>query len=585
MNYELKEVKPGEDSTKINLATLIGLFKDETRAVIGALAAILCNSGLTIAAPILLGKIIDSITKAPDLNRITKYSLILLGIYACIALTSYTQTLLTGRMGQRILFKLRGQIFEKLQSLPVAFFNANKSGDLISRINNDTEKLNQFFSEGLIRFMGESVTIAGIGIFIVILNWKLGLVTLSAAIVLFIVSFLLTPWIRNKNRKNLEATGDFAADIQENMNNYKVLVVFNRKDYFRKKMRESTHKAYEAAVEAGIANNISSPLYDFASKISYLFVLLCGFYLITNGEITLGLLITFIAYTNNFYSPLREMASVYSMVQTGIAAWVRIQDILSLKSNLHHITEHIQTSKSSDILEFKNVHFGYTAEKTILKDITFEFKPGKTYALVGPTGGGKSTTASIMTRLYDPAEGVVFLNGKDIRSYSDEERTDMIGFILQDPYIFTGTVFENIVYGNRKYSNLSKKEALKELHKLKLDELLARFPEGLETKVSSSSENISLGQKQLVAFVRTLLRSPKILILDEATANIDTVTEEALQRILDHLPKDTTKVIIAHRLNTINKADEIIFINAGTVQKAQSFDETIELIQNSKRTS
>lgn len=584
MNYELKKIKEGEKSDKINFKSLATLVKGETMAFILSLLAILANSGLTIAGPLILGKLVDAIAKVPDVSKITYYSGILLGTYVFIALTNYLQTLLTGHMGQRILFRLRDQIFKKLQSLPVSFFNVNKSGDLISRINNDTEKLNQFFSEGLVRFTGEVFTILGIGVFIVFLNWKLGLVTLSAAAVLFIVTTLLTPWIRNRNRKNLEAIGDFSADIQENLNNYKVLVVFNRKDYFRKKMKDSTENAYKAAVSAGIANNISTPLYDLASRISYLLVILCGFYLITNGEITLGLLVSFIAYTNSFYSPLREMAAVYSMVQTGLAAWSRIQELLSLKSNMEQVFQKHESSKEF-ILEFKNVDFGYSPEKQILNDVEFGFKPGKTYALVGPTGGGKSTTASLMTRLYDPTEGRVYLYGKDIRSYSDEERTSLIGFILQDPYIFTGTVYENIVYGNKQYSSLSKDDFLANMKEKGLDELLSRFTEGIDTLISSSSENISLGQKQLVAFIRTLLREPKLLILDEATANIDTITEDALQKIIDHLPKDTTKVIIAHRLNTISKADEIIFINGGTVQKAQTFDETVQMIQNTKRSS
>lgn len=584
MNYELKKIDAIQDDSRSNPATLLSSIKGEYFNLVVVLLVILLNSALTIAAPLLLGRVVDIVTKNPNITDITNNSLILLGIYLAITVSSYFQTMLTGSMGQRVLFRLRNQIFGKLQSLPIAFFNANKSGDLISRINNDTEKLNQFFSEGLVRMVGEVFTIAGIGIFIVILNWKLGLVTLASAAVLFMITTLLTPWIRRKNRLSLEATGDFSADIQENLNNYKVLVVFNRKDYFKTKMQESAEKTYVAATGAGIANNISGPLYELASKLSLLLIVVFGIYLITQGQITIGLLVTFIAYANNFYGPLREMAQVYSIVQAAIAAWDRIQEILGLESNM--VTVDVpETSESKDIIEFRNVDFGYDENRLILNDVTFEFQKGKTYALVGPTGGGKSTTASLMSRLYDPTEGKVFLMGRDIRNFSEEERAETIGFILQDPYIFSGTVYDNIIYGNKKYQEVSKEDFEKQLSEKGLDTLIKRFKEGLDTKISSTDENISLGQKQLVAFLRTLLREPKLLILDEATANIDTITEEALQKIIDHLPKETTKVIIAHRLNTIQSADEIVFINGGEIQRTQSFDEIVGLIEKSKRVS
>jgi len=584
MEYELKKIDASLDDTRNNPSKLLVLLKGEYIGLGIALLAILINSGLNIFAPLLLGQAVDIITKHNDFDALKNVSIFLFITYSGIALTSYLQTILTGSMGQRILFKLRNQIFEKLQSFPIAFFNANKSGDLISRINNDTEKLNNFFSEGLVRLVGEIFTIAGIGIFIVILNWKLGLITLAAAVVLFIVTTVLTPWIRRRNRLSLEATGDFAADIQENLNNYKVLVVFNRKSYFRDKMQESISRTYEAATRAGIANNISGPLYFLANRVSLLLVLVFGFYLVSTGEITIGLLVTFIAYANNFYSPLQEMAQVYSIVQTAIAAWDRIQEILGLEINIKKITDP-EIINSDNILEFKNVDFGYSKDNIILKNINFEFHKGYTYALVGPTGGGKSTTAALMARLYDPVEGKVFLKGKDIRSYSDEEKSQIIGFILQDPYIFSGTVYENIIYGNRKYEKVPQEEVVKVLEQKELIQLIEKFPGGLESQISSTDENISLGQKQLVAFLRVLLREPELLILDEATANIDTITEEALQKIIDHLPKETTKVIIAHRLNTIQKADEIIFISGGVAQSSRSFDEVVKLIGNTKRES
>jgi len=241
--------------------------------------------------------------------------------------------------------------------------------------------------------------------------------------------------------------------------------------------------------------------------------------------------------------------------------------------------------KSSAMLEFKNVFFHYVEGKDVLRNINFTLEKGKTYALVGPTGGGKTTTASLMARLYDPSSGTIYLEGRNIRCYDPDERVKKIGFILQEPFLFNGTVRENILYGNGDYEKYTNEELVKMLEEANLTKLLSRFPDGLDTKIVSSGDAISLGQKQLVAFIRATLRNPDILILDEATANIDTVTEQLLQEIIDQLPAKTTKVIIAHRLNTIANADDIFFVNGGEVAEAGSVQHAVDMLMNGKRES
>jgi ATP-binding cassette subfamily B protein len=297
-------------------------------------------------------------------------------------------------------------------------------------------------------------------------------------------------------------------------------------------------------------------------------------------------LIAFLAYTDKFYAPLRQMAQIWSNTQMAFAGWVRISEILDLKTDLEIAeTKDNLKVKKDDVLVFDKVEFSYDGEKIILDKIDLDFKKGKTYAIVGPTGGGKSTMASLMCRLYDPDSGQIYFEGKDIRSYSGKELSEQIGFILQEQYIFTGSVGENIVYGNPNYEVYDKKRLKKELKEDGLEELVERFENGLDTEITPDTEIISLGQKQLISFMRAILRRPKLLVMDEATANIDTVTESLLQKIIDKLPAETTKVIIAHRLNTIKKADEIYFVNDGEVVSAESLEKSVEMIEKSKRKS
>lgn len=240
---------------------------------------------------------------------------------------------------------------------------------------------------------------------------------------------------------------------------------------------------------------------------------------------------------------------------------------------------------TKQVMVFQDVSFQYTAERIALSHLHFVLERGKTYALIGPTGGGKSTTAALMARLYDPTEGVVQFMGRDIRSYTSEELSQHIGFILQEPFLFSGTIGENIRYGNSALEALDDETLIKRLVKAGLDAVLESFPEGLATEVDNARDTISLGQKQLIAFTRMLLREPDLLILDEATANIDTVTEQKLDAIIDRLPERTTNVIIAHRLNTIKKADQIFFINEGELHSVGSFEQALHLIDEAKRGS
>lgn len=567
-----------ENQKKTNLKNFLPYIKGEVGKMLFVFIIILVNSAANVIAPFLLGLTIDQAITQKDYPGLVNMCLLLLAIYAVGLVTNYLQVKLMGTLSQRVLLRLRQGLFQKIQELPMAFFINNKTGDLISRINSDTDKLNQFFSESLIRFAGNIFTIIGIAVFIFFLNVQLTLIALSMAVVLFIITSLISPWIKKQNSKSLQTLGQLSGDIQENLNNFRVLAAFNQGHYFLEKFSDFNQKNYQAAKKAGISNHILMPLYDFSSNAALALVVLFGIKLIQEGALTIGLLVTYISYTNHFYQPLRILASLWSTIQVSLAAWGRVDQILHLKSNLK-VEKQDAKASSNYLLEFKKVDFGYHADHKILKDIDLHFEKGKTYAIIGPTGGGKSTLASLMARLYDPTDGHISLNGKNLKSYSPEELATCIGFILQEPFIFSGTLLENIIYGNKALESYDHKELLQKLKILGLDEILASFKEGLETKISSHEGSLSLGQKQLIAFLRIILRQPELLIMDEATANIDTVTEKNLEKIINNLPPETTKVIIAHRLNTIKKADEIIFISEGKTQRAMSFEKALDLIQ------
>jgi len=584
--YQLSKGPEGpKDQATVTTALrrLAPLMADEKSFVIQAFLAVIVTSASSLVAPVIIARTVDTYIEGGDFGGVLRSAGILLAVYVCNLFASYFQTQRMGTVGRKVLFKLRNSLFTKLQELPLAFFNQNKAGDLISRINNDTDKLNQFFSQALVQFMANVFLMAGAAISLLSLNVRLGGAVLLPAAGVMILTKVISPWVKSRSARSLRSLGNMSAEITESLSNFKVIVAFNRVDYFRQKFNEANEQNFHASVSAGIASGVFMPIYGLAQTLAQLVVLAYGVSLIGTGNVTVGLVIGFLMYVNSFYMPLRQIAALWASFQLALASIDRISEVLRLESNMTVIPA--QAAEGTSRLAFKNVTFGYGSGRPVLKDATFELQAGKTYALVGPTGGGKTTTASLMARLYDPTEGQVLLDGRDIRSFASEDRTRKIGFILQDPFLFSGTIRDNILYGNGKYQECTNEELRERLTEKNLDSLLSRFEEGLETKVAAVGDAISLGQKQIVAFMRAVLKDPEILILDEATANIDTVTEQLLEKILQKLPSTTTRVIIAHRLNTIANADEIFFVNAGAITPAGSMEHALDMLLHGKRDS
>jgi len=584
MNYNLNQVseRGGKRLTfLVSLKKLITIIGGERKTLSVAFIAIFVSAGLSLLGPYLVGYTIDRYVQTRNYHGLLTYAAILLTVYAVAFVVNYAQMRLMGGIGQRMLFNLRNSVFNKLQDLPLDFFNQNKAGDLISRINNDTDKVNQFFSQSLMQFIGGLINMIGAGILLLAINLPLGLAALSPALILLVFTRMVSPWVRKRNEASLKSLGNLSAEIQESLANFRVVIAFNRRDYFRERFGKANQENYSKSVQAGIANNTLTPVYTFFSNIGQLIVLSLGIWMIIKGYFTVGLLISFIAYISNFYNPLRQMAALWANFQLALAAWDRISFLLSFENNLS-IVDETGASSSEAYVHFRDVSFTYPNGREVLHKVNFDLQRGRTYAFVGPTGGGKTTTASLIARLYDSTKGTILLDGKDIRSYTPCERASKIGFILQEPLLFSGTVRDNILYGNPECSGLTNDQLEKAIENATLGNLLKRFDRGLDTPIQNTGDGISLGQKQIIAFMRAILRKPELLILDEATANIDTVTEQQLEAILGKLPESTTKVIIAHRLNTIENADEIFFVNSGEIIAAGSFREAIDLLMHGK---
>jgi ATP-binding cassette subfamily B protein len=564
--------------------SLAPLLRTERANMIIAGICVLLSAAATLLTPVIIARAVDTAITEGDVDRLLVFGALLAAVFVAGFAIGYVQTVRMGTVGRNVLFHLRNRLFTQISSLPVAFFAQNRAGDLISRVNGDTEKLNQFFANAMSQMIGGSVQVVGAGILLLALDWRMGLVALIPAAVIFVITRAISPWVKRTNHHSLETMGALSGDIAENLSNFQVIVAFNRVDYFSKRFNEANTRNYRAARMSGIAAGLFVPLFTAGGSLGAMSVLAFGFWLVAQGELTIGLLIGYLLYVTAFYNPLRQLAMVWSTLQQALAAMDRISEMLRLKSDLALLARTPERGPPA-LLAFEHVGFAYPGGKHVLDDVSLELERGRTYALVGPTGGGKTTTASLMARLYDPTSGTVYLDGCDIRTYSAAERAARIGFILQEPFLLGGTVRDNIIYGHPQLAELDKAELDRHVEELGLAPFLSRFANGLDSEVGREGDGLSLGQKQLVAFVRAVLREPDILILDEATANIDTVTEQLLERVLAKLPPTTTKVVIAHRLNTIKNADDIFFVGGGSLTEAGSMEHALDMLLTKARAS
>ena len=479
MKYKLETTKAfgGKRSLRAGIKRFAPLIVPERGHLAVAVAAMLVSSGATLVGPVIIGRAIDTYVRLKDSRGLLLSSVLLLAVYLIGVVASYTQIRTMGGVGRRVLFSLRNELFAKLQDLPLAFFTENKAGDLISRVNNDTDKLNQFVAQALMQFVSSLFLMTGVAVFVLSLNFRLGIAALLPAIGVFAVTKATGAWVKRRNMRSMQTLGGLSAEVQESLQNFKVIVAFNRLDYFQRKFKAANDTNYTASVSAGFANNIFMPMYGFAHNLAMLLVVAYGIILIGATETTAGLLIGFLLYVNSFYGPMRQLATVWSSYQLALAALDRISEVLALESDMPVLAA--GPPESTSVLQFRKVHFQYPGGKEVLHDITLELEKGNVYALVGPTGGGKTTTASLMARLYDPTAGSIFLDGRDIRSVPPAERARKIGVIPQEPFLFTGTVARQHRVRKRRLRELLDRAARRRFREIQSLEpalaLLGRF--------------------------------------------------------------------------------------------------------------
>ena len=523
--------------------------------------------------PWLIGRAIDRFILQDDLAGLSRTMLLLLGIYALGAFASRGQVYGVGSVAQRLLASLRERIFERLQHLPLRFFDRRPIGDLMSRVTNDVETLNQLFSQGLTQLLGSIFSLAGILVAMLALQWNLALACFAVIPIMVLTTAFFARRARKAFRLTRETVGDVTAGLQEDIVGVREAQAFNRTERNIARFRERNAANRDANVQAVAITSAFSPAIDVLSTLATALVIGYGGYLVFAGTLSVGVLAAFLIYVQQFFRPVQLASQFYTQAQAALAGAERIYNILDEDPEPSDAPEARIVDAIEGRISFEGVTFSYEPGRPVLRDVSFDVEPGQTVALVGPTGAGKTTIASLIPRFYDATEGSVKLDGRDVREYARKDLRENIGIVLQEPFLFSGTIGDNIRYGRLDAPQEEIEDAARAVS---AHDFIAALPDGYETVLGEGGSSLSQGQRQLLSFARAVLTDPRILILDEATSNIDTRTERTIQEALATLLRGRTSVVIAHRLSTIRNADLILAIQDGRVAEHGSHDDLVE---------
>lgn len=565
---------------KKTLWRLIGFLKPRKYQLIFVAIAALFATVFNVISPKLLGdattSIFTSITSGTkiDFDFLQRLLFILLGLYVLSALFSYLQQYIMASVSQKTTAELRQAVNEKLTRLPLRYYDQHPHGDVLSRAINDIDNINNSIQQALSQMITSVISIIGTILMMLLISPILTLIALitiplSAFVIKFVASYSQKHFINQQKE-----LGNINGHIEEMFSGHQVIKAFGNEDEAIKEFNEMNDRLYESGWKSQFISGIMMPLMSFVGNLAYVLVSVVGGVLVLNRTIQVGDVQAFIQYTQQLSQPMAQAAGIANMIQTALASAERVFALLDEEEEREEIPAQVDVNSFKGKITFDHVRFGYEKDKPVIKDLNLEVEPGQTIAIVGPTGAGKTTIINLLMKFYEIDSGQILIDGMSINDLSREQVRSMFAMVLQDTWLFHGTIRENIAYGNEHATNEEIVRAAKSAY---ADEFIRTLPDGYETVLGEDASNISQGQRQLLTIARAILADPKILILDEATSSVDTRTEMNIQLAMNELMVGRTSFVIAHRLSTIRDADMILVMNEGDIIEKGSHKELLEL--------
>jgi ATP-binding cassette, subfamily B, multidrug efflux pump len=578
---------------------LLGYLAPYKRQVFSAILIIFAASLMQIAGPYLTKIGIDRYIVTKDYAGLNKVALVYLSVIIFAFFFGYFQTYLMQLTGQKIMFDLRLQIFTHLQNLPLAFFDKNPVGRLMTRVTTDVDVLNELFTSGVVTLLGDVLVLLGIVVMLFYLNHKLALVALSVIPLLFLITIVFKIKARDSYRRVRTAIARINAFLQEHLTGMSIVQLFNHEPKSFKHFDEINRTHLKANLDSVMAYSVFYPAVEIVSALAIALIIRYGGGQVLRTELTFGALVAFIQYSEKFFRPIADLSEKYNILQSAMASSERIFKLLDTPVDISQPEQPVLLKEVKGEIEFRNVWFAYnrlgpkegssedpserasnsTVQTTsdqewdwVLKDVSFKVEPGESVAVVGHTGAGKTTLTSLLMRFYDIQKGQILLDGHDIRTLDLRQLRSSFGFVLQDVFLFSGTIASNVRLGTPWISEEDIRRAARDVN---LEEFVEELANGYDEEVKERGSTLSTGQKQLIAFARALAHDPKNLILDEATSSVDSETELKIRDAIARLMKGRTSIIIAHRLSTIQNADKIIVMHRGRIREMGTHQELL----------